>query len=253
MHAIVRLAPLLCLLGLAQAVGATPEVRILATDPADGNDLPPGEILFVRIGYASDEPVRFRLKGLLGGSAPGATAHTNPAPVYPAGEGEAIAWIRYMGPALIDEIVVETSTQAWRLLDEARRPLDLEWRPGARRGPEAAWVTPLSDAQQQMTRETLARVTEDSDAWDWVISLMGWAVPGYFILQGLLWWRWQGGWRRAALVPLWGAVPVVAYTLFALFMGSNLWPLVMLFTLPLGFAYLVALIVLRRLMRKSRH
>jgi hypothetical protein len=252
MNAIVRLAPLLCLLGLAHAAGATSSVRILATDPPDGRDLPPGETLFVRIGYASDEPVRFQVKGLLGGSAPGATAHSNPAPVYPAGEGEAIAWIRYMGPALIDEIVVETSTHAWVRLDEARHPLDVEWRTGATRASTATWVVPLSDAQQQMTRESLAQLTEGSDAWDWVILLMGWAVPAYFILQGLLWWRWHGGWRRAALVPLWGAVPVVAYTLFALFMGSNLWPLVMLFTLPLGFAYLVALIVLRRLMRKSR-
>ncbi|NHA15098.1 hypothetical protein [Thioalkalivibrio sp. XN279] len=85
------------------------------------------------------------------------------------------------------------------------------------------------------------------DGWGLLIMLMGWSVPGYFALQLILWRRWDGGWRRLALVPLWGTVPVTAYTLFALAAGSNLWPLIMLFTLPLAFVYLLALVILKRL------
>lgn len=40
---------------------------------------------------------------------------------------------------------------------------------------------------------------------------------------------------------------MTAYTLFALAAGSNLWPLIMQFTLPLAFVYLVALVILMHL------
>jgi hypothetical protein len=88
--------------------------------------------------------------------------------------------------------------------------------------------------------------TNDDDFWMLLIMLAGWSIPGYFVLQTILYRRWHDGWRTAALLPLLGTVPIVAYTLFALFMGSNLWPLVMLFTLPLAFVYLVVLALAKR-------
>ena len=65
------------------------------------------------------------------------------------------------------------------------------------------------------------------------------SVPGYFVLQTLLARRWSGGWRIAALVPLILMVPAVLHALFALSMGSNLWPIVVVLLAPVGFIYLV--------------
>jgi hypothetical protein len=91
----------------------------------------------------------------------------------------------------------------------------------------------------------------DDDFWMWLIMFAGWSVPGYFILQAILWRRWEGGWRRAALLPLVVAAPITAYTVFALLAGSNLWPLVMLFTLPFAFLYLLALVIARRVVVRA--
>jgi hypothetical protein len=79
-------------------------------------------------------------------------------------------------------------------------------------------------------------------------------VPGYLLLQaGLAFWT-SGGWRKATLAPAVIMVPILAYTVLALAGGSNLWPLLMLFTAPLAFLYLVVLgvsLVLWRLARAA--
>jgi hypothetical protein len=70
--------------------------------------------------------------------------------------------------------------------------------------------------------------------------LAGWSIPGYFILQIYLFLRSRGRWRTAVALPLVGTVPLIAYTLYALMAGSNLWPLMLLFSMPFAFVYLVA-------------
>lgn len=88
------------------------------------------------------------------------------------------------------------------------------------------------------------------DATEIGTLLLGSAVmavfPLYLILQLVLPWRWRGGWRIAALVPLLALVPALIHAGIALAMGSNLWPIFVIFTAPLGFLYLLVLIVLKR-------
>jgi hypothetical protein len=229
---------------------AAQTVEVLAIDPPDGSLLRVGDSLYVRLGYTGDQPLRFRVRGYLAGSERIEGTRASTAPPYPAGAGEALAWIEYTRPIALDELRIEVYDAHWAELTHTVVPVDIGWRADASLLPRsrAVWVTPLSDAQQQMTREALTAAQQsDADGW-WtlLIMLMGWSVPGYFILQYLLYRRWQGGWRKLALLPLAGAVPIVAYTLFALAMGSNIWPLVMLFTLPLAFLYLVALVIMKR-------
>jgi hypothetical protein len=71
-------------------------------------------------------------------------------------------------------------------------------------------------------------------------------VPGYFVLQPWAVLKLTGRWRKAALVPLIGAIPTIAWSLYALSKGSNLWPLTFIFFAPLGFLYLVALWIAHR-------
>lgn len=254
MRSMSRSLALACLL-LGAAIGAPAAgqtVELLATDPPDGSLLNVGEALYVRLGYTGDQPLRFRVRGYLGGVERSEGTRTNPAPTYPAGAGEALAWIEYTAPISLDELRIEVYDAQWAPRAQLVLPLDVGWRASARISPRdrAAWVAPLSAAQQQMTSAALAAAHQGGDDgwWPMLILLAGWSVPGYFVLQGVLYRRWRDGWRKAALLPLWGTVPIVAYTLFALFMGSNLWPLVMLFTVPLAFIYLVLLALAKRIL-----
>jgi hypothetical protein len=74
-------------------------------------------------------------------------------------------------------------------------------------------------------------------------------VPGYFVLQVWALVRLRGGWRIAASVPLLGAVPTIAWSLYALSQESNLWPLTFIFFAPVGSLYLVVLALLHRFAR----
>jgi hypothetical protein len=242
----------LLFLGLLAAAPVNGQsVEILATDPPDGQVLNAGEPLYVRLGYTSEQPLRFQARGYHYGTERSAGRRSNPAPVYPAGKGEALVWIEYTGIEILDELRIITYDASWVLVHQTVLPIEIEWQAGSRSQsrPRAAWVEPLSAIQQRMTHDALASaVGDDGDVWPLLIMLAGWSIPGYFILQIVLFRRWHGGWRKAALLPLWGTVPIVGYTLFALLQGSNLWPLVMLFTLPLAFIYLLALVIARRVL-----
>ena len=64
--------------------------------------------------------------------------------------------------------------------------------------------------------------------------------------------RLQGGWWVAALVPLVPMASVALYTVSAYRAGSNLFPLVLIFTSPFAVPDLVALVVLRRYLSTRR-
>jgi hypothetical protein len=85
---------------------------------------------------------------------------------------------------------------------------------------------------------------------DFVESIVGFAamatVPGYLVLQPLMALHFTGGWRKAACVPLIGAVPTILWSLYALSQDSNLWPLTFILFAPLGFIYLVVLWIAHR-------
>jgi hypothetical protein len=73
-------------------------------------------------------------------------------------------------------------------------------------------------------------------------------VPAYFVIQPISLAQWNGGWRKAAFVPLWLTVPALLFSLYARSKGSNLWPITLVFTAFLGSLYLVALWLMRRLL-----
>ena len=70
-------------------------------------------------------------------------------------------------------------------------------------------------------------------------------LPGYFVLQVLLALRYSGRWRIAALAPLLVMIPAVVHAASALQAGSNLWPIVVIFTAPFAFLYLCGLAATR--------
>jgi hypothetical protein len=245
---------LLPLLAFAQA-GV--DVEIVDIDPPTDVTLSAREPIYVRLSYRSDRPLRFQAGGYLSGAEVTHSASFNPAPVYPAGRGEAIVWISYDQATAIDEVRIGVAGEDWTALDERSLPVNTIWNgmPSQTRRQPAAWVRTLSAEQQAMVA---ARAWSDGPAgdgdsglWGLLLMVMGWSIPGYLGLQVYMLMRYEGRWRRLALLPLWVMVPLLGYTLFALLAGSNLWPLVMLFLAPFAFVYLMVVLSIRTMSGRS--
>ncbi len=79
-----------------------------------------------------------------------------------------------------------------------------------------------------------------------IMSTAAISIIGYLILQPFLAYRFSGGWRIAALVPLIAIVPVVIHAGYGIATASNLWPLFLIISTPLAFLYLLILAGLHR-------
>jgi len=217
-------------------------VEIVESDPQSVSTLDAREPLYLRVAYDSSIALRFQAAGFVDGLEVREGESMNPAPSYPPGQGEGVAWVAYDAPTRIDEVRVTVFDANWMKLDTLSYPIDTQWsgaRPKAWRHP-ADWAKRLSAAQQNMRNHGDTPGSEESETgFGLLLMLAGWSIPGYFILQICLFLRSQGGWRTAVALPLLGTVPLVAYTLYALLAGSNLWPLMMLFLMPFAFVYLV--------------
>lgn len=123
--------------------------------------------------------------------------------------------------------------------EEAARSSETAYADTLPHATAAPWVRELSARQQQITGEQLRDAHEHDIGGNLLVLLMSWSIPFYFALQWWIWKHWQNGWRRAGLLPLWLAVPAAGWSLAALLAGSNLWPLAMLFVMPLLLAFLL--------------
>lgn len=238
-------ALLLPLTSICMAEQTAPTVEIVAIAPAD-DALAINDPLYIHIRYSSSEPLRFQAQAS-GSGAKEAGAMMNPSPAYPAGEGEAIAWIAFRQYFKPDSITLRVSSHSWKTLSEIPVVSNVFWSPGADSKPRPEWANRLSNEQQAVTSQQLQAAHTNDGGGDWLIFLMAWSVPGYFLLQGWVWLRWHDRWRKAGLLPLWAGVPATGHAVFALLMGSNLWPIVMLFVLPVLTVYLAVVATIRLL------
>jgi len=231
---------------------AVPQVRMAQSDPGVTARLGGGEPLYLRLVYASDVPLRFRVEGYAGEAQALDGAMYNPAPPYPAGEGEALVWIAYRTPATIDALKVTVLDENWQPLTVLDAPANLQWSEAPPRAASARpdWVRRLNGAQQAAVSQTFEAGQEGEAASGvWLLDGLWFCVLGYVVLQGLAMSRLAGRWRLAASVPLIVAVPLFVYTIVALIAGSNLWPLAVLLLAPFGLAYLLAVWGARLVMR----
>ena len=223
--------------------------RVVETDPAARTTLDGRQALYLRIAYESDVPLRFRARAYTDGGSTELGAATNPMPAYPAGQGEALAWLAFDDAVHIDEIRVTAMDDQWREVGAERFATDMRWNgvmPRRQRRP-AAWASRLNDAQQAMSSSAPQAADQGGIAGDLLMSLMGLSIPAYLILQAFTLLRFRGGWRKAAMVPLAGMVPLVLFTLFGFLVGANLWPLMLLFLTPIAFGYLIVLWAIKSL------
>lgn len=239
---------------LADMADPGPVVTIEATDPSIGEVLQRGEVLYLRLRYRSDIPLRFQIVGFFDGVKQQG-AQSNTSPVYDAGQGEALVWLAFRQATYLDRLRVAIMTSHWKEIDSIELPVSIAWDGAAATSERAraAWVRVLDDEQQALTQRALEQSAVDpGDDWTGLLIMaMGWSIPGYIVLQILALRRYRAGWRKAAIVPFFVTIPAMLHALIALLSGSNLWPLVMLFILPLGFVYLVALAALKWLKKRA--
>jgi hypothetical protein len=225
---------------------APPVVKVTATSPESPAKLRPQAPLYVRINYQSDEPLRFQLAGYIKGLRR-ERVMMNPSPAYPAGTGEAVAWLAADAGAQIDEIHVLVHDRNWKLISEVPLAMQAAWTTGAPDVPPAAWAKTLSDAQQQIVSQNLHTANDNPARWSGLLSVLIFtAVPAYPILQLIAFWRLNGGRRILAAVPLLVMLPTYAFCLWALTRDSNLWPIWAIFLSPVAAVYLAVLLMVFR-------
>jgi hypothetical protein len=239
-------AGVLCALLAASGIarGET-SVRIIEIDPGASATLGRTQPFSLRIDYTSGEPVVFSAQGSLQGrtvpAMNGGEPHRGP------GQGEVLMWFAYYQAQQIDAVTVTAKTASGKVLAETALPVALSWT-----GQPTAWPAPAAWVQRlQAENERAAKARNQAMMnsplmmiMDMVAMVLMWTVPGYFIAQGWLLWSLSGGWRTAAAAPLLPMGAVLVYTVYAFLDGSNIFPLVLIFTAPMAFIYLTIIAVL---------
>ncbi|HUL54134.1 MAG TPA: hypothetical protein VLT83_12060 [Opitutaceae bacterium] len=246
------------MLTLAAQAQTPPVVKATGVTPDPATRLAPGQSLNVRIVYESAQPLRFQAAGYLAGVRNGRLA-MNPSPVYPAGKGEAIAWLFGQPGARIDEIRVRVCDDRWRQLFEVRVPVKGEWHAGVPAAPEAPWALELSAVQQRGLNQTMAKPGKAAGILEklWfalttvLVPLVFLAVPGYPALQVYALVRLRGPARLLSALPLSFMLPVYAFCLYGLSQESNLWPLYAIFASPVAFLITLAVLLVARRRQKA--
>jgi hypothetical protein len=188
----------------------------------------------VRIQFDTDEPVSLWAPPYRNGKPVDRGARTNPSAKH-TGSGYALGWVEFTEATEVDEIRIRAGGgDPYREWELARAAVALRWT-GADIPDEARprWVKELQAAEDaRMRAEAQRRANEPVSGGDvafmsgfnlfmFALGIAGVVVP--------IWsaWKWQGGWRIAALVPAGVVGFVVARIVFDTTIdptSHNLWP-----------------------------
>ncbi|MFZ0738774.1 MAG: hypothetical protein WA002_01220 [Candidatus Acidiferrales bacterium] len=229
------------------------QLRVLATDPPSPAVLGYWEDFSMRIGYTSDRPIRVYAEAYAGGRR--VTQMTSGSPIYNAGTGEAFFWLAFIKPQHVDTIVITAMDgHSETPLAQTGVASDLTWtgvKSATRRAP-ADWVTRMQAEQSRREKAAFAANMNRPVQWrtSAIFLVVMLSIPTYFILQIVLLWRMHDGWRKVVAIPVVPMAIVVAYTIYAYLDGSNLFPLVLIFTSPVALIYLLVIVGVKRTERK---
>ncbi len=250
MHHDQRVKHILFLLLLVPAFAqASVTLRVAETDPTASAALGHWEPYYVRASYTADRPIRVRGDAYFQGKR--VTSMTSGSPVHGAGSGDAMFWFAYTTLVQVDRIVMYAEDDRTRAsLAQVELPVELTWtgqQPATAR-PRAAWVDRMRAEQDARAKaERAAYRNQPTPWWETAVFLAAsWSVPLYFIVQILALVRLRGGWRIAAAVPAAPMLLLLAHAVFAFFAGSNLFPLLLIFTCAPALIYLLILLALSR-------
>jgi hypothetical protein len=232
---------------LPVAARAEISLQVLGMDPQPPAVLDKWGKVYLSVAYTTDRKIQVIARGFFGGKP--VPAMTSGAEPHDAGSGNAFYWIAYVDARKIDQIVVE-AVSGRTTLAQTSIPVDFTWTGVESSSPRvpADWAARMQEEQNRRIEAKTQEYMNRTPGWSetLVVMAMGWSVPGYFIAQVWTLWRFRGGWQVAASIPLLVMLPVLGYTVIAFLAKSNLFPLVLIFTAPLAFGYLLVILFLRR-------
>jgi hypothetical protein len=256
-QSIMRLLVLVgALLSIAASASAETTARVVETDPAGASiTLARNESLYVRIAYASEATVSIWARPFFRGTEVPAKSNAS---VPHTGNGEALGWFEPMQPGRIDEIRVlagDGSRGGTRVVSTYRIDVTTTSEPAPPRA-RAEWVETLSREEEAVRREAYERrMREPVTAKDSVfMSGFMLAVLG-LLFGGVAWpawgvWKWHGGWRLAAALPIAAMSVVVLRILIDTARdptSHNLWPFEIIMWGGGSCLFMVALKFVRRI------
>jgi hypothetical protein len=259
-----RRASVLALLSLAVLAGALhaaaeTTVELLATEPATRTvTLGSGQTFYMRIGYATDTPVRIWARPYFAGRE--VNAGSNPSRLH-EGEGEALAWFFFLGEPgqQVDEIRISAGDGSRGNTKELMR-LPVRISAATQSAPPAAepeWLARLKAEEERLQREDYERrIGEPRSAGDrlfgagFMLAVLATGIGGVALPVRALR-RWHGGWRLAAALPaLWVGLVVLRIVLGTALdpTSHNLWPFELLQASVVSLVAIGALTAGRRLL-----
>jgi hypothetical protein len=238
----------LCL-ALSARLQAQNSVRVAETWPVSPATLAKSEPFNLRVHYdAPNRVIRVRAEAFFQGNrVPGVNSGS---PEMGPGSGEALFWFAYDSATRVDRIVVHLDGPRGDTLATTTLDVNATWT-GAPdpHAPKPEWVTTLEREQNARISEELKAFQEGPMMWFGaaLIAIMPMTVIAFLLLQTIALWKWRGTWRIAALASAIPMAIVLIYTIVAAAAGSNLFPLVLLFSSPPALIYLLVMFAVKRL------
>jgi len=223
------------LLAVVMAFGVRAEVRVSVadTDPSGESVLGRDEPFFVRVRFASDEPVSIWVRPFRHGE-PVLHVKTNASGRH-AGTGYALGWFSLDDASEVDEVRIRVGGgNPYREWVAATVPVNVAGtgRPAPTRA-RAPWVDELQHAEDSARREAQRRQMSAPVTTGERLLMSGFMLATLALLVGglavpaLAMRRWRGGWRIAAAVP----AALMAFVVLRIVVGTtidptshNLWP-----------------------------
>ncbi len=243
--------------GAAPAAHAASSAEVIQTHPAANATLGHQENFWIRIAHTTDEPISLWVRPYLHGVQ--VRKVLSNASLSYVGSGEALGWFALTGTGDVDEVrIMAGGGKPFREWELSRHPVRLHWTDGPdSAGPAPQWVEELLAVEKARYAEDAARrASEPVPAGDvtlfsgFMLVIVALLVAGIVIpLRSA--WKWRGGWKIAAAVP----VCVMGFVVLRIIVDTardptshNLWPFEILTTGVIALACIGALKLARRFM-----
>lgn len=232
----------LTVLLLGACLGQDPAATVMEAWPAPGTLLPAWAPVHVRIAYRSGTGLRFQASSDLSGP------RTNPAPVHPAGEGEAWAWISFGPGQEVDGFRVDVLDASWKKIATISVSGRYRWTAGATPlPPPPDWIAERQQAAARLVEQQAGSGgSAATGGFAFLIEFLLVMIPAYLVLQIVALVRLKGKARMFAAIPLFVMVPVYVLTAFMFLMKSNLGPIWAILLSPPAFLYVLVVMLAAR-------
>lgn len=232
-RAVIVAAVALLFLAMTMSARAAVSAHVVETHPAGTPiALARNEAFYVRIAYATDRPVSVWARPYLRGKEVAAKSNAS---IPHEGTGEALGWFEPVAPGDVDEIRIlagDGTTAGTRVVSSYGVQLSTT-DTATPRAERPRWIDTMSRHEEAVRRADYERrMREPVSAGDSMFMSGFMLAMLALLVAGCAWpvwsvWKWRGGWRFLAAVP----VAVMALVVLRIVVDTarnptshNLWP-----------------------------